>query len=86
MRIIDINNKYFYEHNKSENLARTKNRLIQISELGLIEVAEAQFGIENVLSGLYIEMVWSYNDHDWNEYILWIKSVLTKHNIKINAN
>lgn len=66
----------FYEFNKPENKERTKNRLIQIESLGMKEFGVASFGIEDVMSGLYIEKVWGYSNEDWDSYIDWVKSLL----------
>lgn len=71
-RLINIDNKNFYEFNK--NPTKTKARLKEIKALGLVEVAEAEFGIPNKMSGLYIERVWNMNNNDWEGYIAWIKT------------
>lgn len=57
---------------------RTKKRLIEISELGMTEVGEGQFGIEGVMSGLYIEMVWQYTDVQFKDYMNWVKELLKR--------
>jgi hypothetical protein len=54
---------------------RTEKRLNEIKEMGLVEVGTAQFGIPKVMSGLYIEMVWSYNDEEWKGYLEWVKAL-----------
>lgn len=68
--------KEFYEVYKPELQQRTKERLDQIQELGLTIVGYHQFGIPNIISGLYIEMVWSHSEDEWNEYIEYIKSAV----------
>lgn len=35
------------------------------------------------MSGLYIEMVWNYNDAEWESYIKWIKFVKQKQSVNI---
>jgi len=70
---IDINTSWFYQENKSRT--RTINRLLEIKKLGLWEISTAQFGIPGLMSGLYIEMIWNYNDAEWERYIKWIKEL-----------
>lgn len=77
---IDINKKEYYDFGKPEILDRTKNRLIQMSELGMSEVGYGQFGIKNVMSGLYIEKVWNYSDEDFIDYIDWVKEIKERKN------
>lgn len=72
----DINNDDFYEKNKPKE--RTRKRLIEIAECGMQEVGIASFGVKGVVSGLYIEKVWSYSDKDFNEYMDWAKSLINK--------
>mgnify|MGYP003108752120 CR=1 FL=1 len=40
--------------------------------MGFTEVGNAEFGIESVFSGLYIEKVWDYSNKYWNDYIKFI--------------
>ena len=72
-RIIDRPD--FYDCTKPQLRERTRQRLTQISDLGMIEVATAQFGIPGLMSGLYIEYVWNYSDDDFNGYLDWIKEL-----------
>jgi hypothetical protein len=65
---------YKYNHTEEEN-RRTKDRLTEISNLGMIEIGVAEFGIRGLCSGLYIEKVWNYNAEDWKSYIDWVKSL-----------
>lgn len=66
----------FYEYKDSNgNNERTKQRLIQIEEMGMVEIGIACFGIRDIVSGLYIEKVWQLNDEDWNGHIDWIKEL-----------
>ena len=57
---------------------RTKERLIQILELGLVDLGFGQFGKPNVVSGLYIEMIWNLPQHSWDEYIEFVIELLEK--------
>ena len=74
--LFDINNDDFYKYNKPKE--RTRKRLIEIANCGMQEVGIASFGVEGVMSGLYIEKVWSYSDKDFNEYMDWAKSLINK--------
>lgn len=76
--MIDINRKDLYEYGKVDLKERTKNRLKQINKMGMTEVGTSQFGIDGIMSGLYIEKVWSYSEDDWNEYIVWVKNLIKK--------
>lgn len=68
---IDIDNKDYYDHSKSEIEQRTKDRLTQIAESGMSEVGYGQFGVRDIMSGLYIEKVWNYSDEDFKSYMDW---------------
>lgn len=72
---IDIDNKDWYAEKSFPEYpdARTRERLIEIKELGLTEIGIASFGINGVFSGLYIEKVWRFNDVEWRDYIDWVK-------------
>ena len=61
---------------------RTKQRLIQIAECGMELVGDGQFGIEGVVSGLYIEMVLNYSDKHFNDYIQWAKGIINQDHLK----
>lgn len=76
MNKIDINEKTFYEYGKPHLKERTKKRLAQMVELGMVEICYGQFGIKGSMSGLYIEKVWSYSDEDWKGYINWVKGLI----------
>lgn len=78
---IDINRSDFYLYKNDDLNERTKNRLIQIAEMGLEEVMVAEFGIPGIMSGLYIEYVWRDSEEDWSEYISWINSLINKTNL-----
>ncbi len=58
----DVNRSDFYEYGKPELIKRTKDRLTEIAECGMEEVMLAEFGYKGIMSGLYIEKVWSYSD------------------------
>lgn len=73
---IDIGNKFFYEFNKPEKFAITRKRLEEIVSLGMTVVGDGQFGIKDVMSGLYIEKVWHYDSIEWKKYIDWVKYLL----------
>lgn len=79
---INVDDIDFYEHDNSDLNKRTRNRLNQIKELGLTEVGIAQFGVPQVLSGLYIEMIWNYKEFDWLEYIRFIEETIDKYILK----
>lgn len=72
--MIDIERKDFYVYKKPKE--RTRARLQEISDLGLEEVGVAEFGVRGIVSGLYIEGVWSKTDEQWADYIKWIKEVV----------
>lgn len=73
---IDINNSRYYEFGKPELKERTKNRLKQLADLGMQETGIESFGIKGIMSGMYIEKVWSYSDDDFNDYINWTKELI----------
>lgn len=77
---IDINNKYYYTYGDTPEIKeRTRERLAEIIALGMTEVGEAQFGIKGIMSGLYIERVWSFDERQWEGYIDWVKKLKSKH-------
>lgn len=39
-----------------------KKRLTQIKSIGCFDFGDGSFGISNVVSVLYIEMVWNYDE------------------------
>lgn len=73
-----VNRKDFYRYKRPDLEERTKNRLTQISEIGMTEVGTAEFGVKGIMSGLYIERVWDYDDKNWDEYIEWAKDLINK--------
>ena len=72
----DIDRKDLYEFDKSKD--RTKKRLTEMAEIGMEEVGTAQFGVKHVMSGLYIEMVWSYSDEEFDSYMKFVKGLIFK--------
>lgn len=77
---IDIENKNYYGTALGYPYERTKIRLIEMNELGMTETGIASFGIEGVMSGLYIERVWGYNDEEWNGYMDWVREMKNNKN------
>ena len=75
---IDIDYEHNYEYDKPKD--RTKARLEQIKEMGLTEVGIGQFGIEGLMSGLYIERVWGFTDEEWDDYLEWIETLKKRSN------
>lgn len=74
----DINDNDLYEYGKPELKERTKQRLTEIADCGMVEVGYGQFGYKGIMSGLYIEKVWSYSDDDFNDYMDWAKKLIYK--------
>lgn len=70
----DIERKDLYCIEKQSN-ETMKKRLTVMAELGMEEVGVAQFGIREVMSGLYIEMVWNFTDEKFNDYMTWVKNL-----------
>ena len=81
-RGFDIDNPGFYEYDKPELWNRTKKRLTEISECGMVEVGFGYFGYKGVVSGLYIEKVCSYSDEDFKDYMDWAKGLISEHLLK----
>jgi hypothetical protein len=76
--------KDFYRHDDTpELLERTKNRLQTIQDKGMTEVGVAEFGINGVMSGLYIERVWRYSDEDFNGYMNWVDEMKAKKEVNV---
>lgn len=42
------------------------------------EVGYGEFGYISVISGLYIEKVWSYSDEEFNDLIEWYMYLINK--------
>jgi hypothetical protein len=73
----DIEREDFYEYNKPKE--RTRKRLTEIAECGMEEVMTAEFGYKNVMSGLYIEKIWSYSDKEFDDYMNWAKGLIKEY-------
>lgn len=78
MEKIDIERSDFYEYGKPDLKERTKQRLVEMAEMGMEEVGIASFGVRNVVGGLYIERVWSHSDEEWTSYMKWVQSVIDR--------
>lgn len=76
--MIDLNKPDYYFGQTEQNRIRTRRRLEEINELGLKEVGYGEFGMHNVMSGLYIERVWNFSNAHWTDYVDWIKEVKLK--------
>lgn len=74
MKKIQLRNKLYYP--RSEYGKRTKSRLKELIALNIEVVCFGEFGIRNIVSGIYIEKVWNMPDYKWSEYVLWIESVI----------
>ena len=75
---IDINRKDFYEYGKPELEDRTRNRIQEMIDTGMTEVGVAQFGVKGVMSGLYLEFVWSKTEEDWKDYMDWVRELIAE--------
>lgn len=73
---IDINFKDYYMHDNPKLIERTRARLIEIAECGMEEVGYGQFGYPGVMSGLYIEIVWSHSDEAFKGYMDWARELI----------
>ena len=69
----DINRQDLYNGKFDE---RTRERLTDILNLGMREVMTAEFGVPGVMSGLYIERVWSYSDNEFADYLQWATDLI----------
>ena len=73
--MINVNHPKYYRGDK--DFERTRARLQEISDLGMKEVGIGEFGYPGVMSGLYLEYVWTYSDEDFKDYMFWAKSRIT---------
>lgn len=76
MKELDIDRSFFYETGRPEIKDRTRRRLEEIRDAGMREVGSASFGVPGIMSGLYIEKVWSYSDDEFNGYMEWAKNLI----------
>jgi hypothetical protein len=74
--MIDINREDLYRYKKSKKV--TKERLEELSDLGMEEIGVAEFGIKGIMSGLYLERVWCLSNKQWRDYIDWIKELIKR--------
>lgn len=81
--MIDINRSDLYRYDKPELKETTKNRLIEMNDMGMSEVGIAAFGVEGVMSGLYIEMVWNFSDEKFKDYMDWAKKLVANKTLLI---
>ena len=72
-----VNEKSFYctDYQTDEVM---RKRLTQLEELGVELCGYGQFGIPNIMSGLYIERVWYANEEKWAEEIKWITDLIAE--------
>ena len=80
---INIDRTDFYEYGKPELQERTRKRLQEIIDCGMTEVGIAQFGFKGIMSGLYIEIVWSYSNEIFKDYMDWAKELIAEKRKKI---
>lgn len=75
IKAIDVNRESFYGPNDETVNERTKQRLKRMIDCGMVEVERDNFGYDGILSGFYIERVWSYSDNDFDDYLEWAESL-----------
>ncbi len=73
--------KDLYNISKPEIKKITENRLNELQSLGMKEVGIGEFGIKNIISGLYIEQVWNYTDEKFNEYVSFVKDAILENEL-----
>jgi len=73
----DIERKDLYCLDKQSN-ETIKKRLTQMTELGMEEVGTAEFGVKDIMSGMYIENVWNFTDEKFDDYMKWVKGLILK--------
>lgn len=76
--LFDVDRKDLYLNRRPELVERTKKRLVQIAEAGMEEVGVAEFGVPGIVSGLWIEKVWSYDDDAFQKYMDWAIKVINE--------
>jgi hypothetical protein len=75
----NVDRKDFYEYDQPAAInVRTRERLVEIADIGMEEVMTAEFGYKGIMSGLYLEKVWSYSNKDWKDYIDWAKGLINE--------
>jgi len=73
----NIERKDLYCLDKQPN-ETIKKRLTQMAELGMEEVGTAEFGVKDIMSGMYIENVWNFTDKEFDSYMKWVKGLILK--------
>lgn len=79
------NVNYYPYFSKEENREEIKDRLATIWDMGLSDLGNGQFGIKDVMSGLYIEMIWRYTNKEFTDYMEWTKDLIDKNTYKPDA-
>lgn len=77
----DINEEAYYQKATQKLDERTKARLTEMADCGMEDLGIAEFGFKGVMSGLYIENVWSFSDEKFKQYMDWAKSLIKKNQI-----
>lgn len=75
---IDVDEKDYIEFGKPELKERTRDRLSQMKDMGMVAFHNAQFGVEGLLSGIWLEYVWADSDEDWDSRMEWAESLIEK--------
>lgn len=70
-----INIPHVLTYTDKDKKERTQKRLEEIVEMGMVDVGHDQYGITGIMSGLYVEMVWSHSEEAWRDYINWTKQL-----------
>jgi hypothetical protein len=78
--IVERNDFYLYKCSE-EKRQETKERLTRISEMGMTEVGNAEFGVSGIMSGFYIERVWNMSDTDFDDYLQWAQGLINSKTI-----
>lgn len=68
-----INIEHVLTYTDVDKIERTQKRLEEIAEMGMVDIGHDHYGITGIMSGLYVEMVWSHSDEAWRGYIDWTK-------------
>lgn len=71
---ININRPDYYKRNGDTE--RTRARLEQLNAMGMVDLGLSEFGVRGVVSGLYIERVWNYDQKAWDSYIKWAGQII----------
>lgn len=71
---------YPTDDSNSEEYYKVRRRLERMRDLGMVEMSSMSFGIPGVMSGLYIERVWSYSNEEFNDYLDLVEELLSNKN------